>query len=41
MMQEDLSLFYENSESHGGDLPFSLGYHWQDKKQNQMLFLKK
>jgi len=41
MMQEDLNLFYKKSESHGGALPFSLGYHWQDKKQNQMLFLKK
>lgn len=41
MMQEDLNLFYKNTENHGGNLPFSLGYHWQDKKQNQMLFLKK
>ena len=41
MMQEDLNLFYKKSENHGGALPFSLGYHWQDKKQNQMLFLKK
>ena len=41
MMQEDLSLFYKNSENHGGSLPFSLGYHWQDKKQNQMLFLRR
>ena len=41
MMQEDLDLFYKNKDNHGGMLPFSLGYHWQDKKQNQMLFLKK
>ena len=41
MMQEDLNSFYKNSENHGGFLPFSLGYHWQDKKQNQMLFLRK
>ncbi len=41
MMQEDLNSFYKNSKNHGGNLPFSLGYHWQDKKQNQMLFLKK
>lgn len=41
MYQEDLNLFYKNKDNHGGMLPFSLGYHWQDKKQNQMLFLKK
>ena len=41
MMQEDLKIFYDNKENYEGILPFSLGYHWQDKKQNQMLFLKK
>ena len=41
MMQEDLKLLYDNKENYVGMLPFSLGYHWQDKKQNQMLFLKK
>ncbi len=41
MMQEDLDLYFKNKENYGGLLPFSLGYHWQDKKQNQMLFLRK
>ncbi len=40
MMQEDLNSFFKNSKNHGGDLPFSLGYHWKDRKQNYTIYLK-
>ena len=41
LFQEDLELAYKAKESKNL-LPFSLGYHWRDKfDQNQMLFLRK
>jgi hypothetical protein len=29
------------SKEYMGNLPFSLGYHWQTKDQNQMIAIKK
>lgn len=38
--QKDLAKLYADSTK-VKSLPFSLGYHWQDKNQNYMLFVKK
>jgi hypothetical protein len=38
--QKDLAKLYADS-SKVKTLPFSLGYHWQDKNQNYMLFVRK
>jgi len=38
--QKDLAKLYADS-SKVKSLPFSLGYHWQDKNQNYMLFVRK
>ena len=37
--QKDLAKLYADSAK-VKDLPFSLGYHWQDLNQNYMLFVK-
>ena len=39
--QKDLSEAYLNKTLNKGKLPFSLGYHWGSKAQNQMLYIKK
>lgn len=39
--QKDLSEAYMNETFNKGKLPFSLGYHWGSKEQNQMLYIKK
>jgi len=39
--QNDLNLAYKDSTLYKGKIPFSLGYHWGSKKQNQMLYTKK
>ena len=39
--QKDLSEAYMNEKFNKGKLPFSLGYHWGSKEQNQMLYIKK
>jgi hypothetical protein len=38
--QKDLAKLYSDSTKVKA-LPFSLGYHWQDKNQNYMLFVRK
>lgn len=38
--QKDLAKLYADSTK-VKSLPFSLGYHWQDKNQNYMLFVRK
>ena len=39
--QKDLSEAYSEKGVYKGKLPFSLGYHWGSKAQNQMLYIKK
>ena len=39
--QIDLNEAYSNMDMYKGKLPFSLGYHWGSKAQNQMLYIKK
>lgn len=40
MYQADLKNAYADSSFYEGPLPFSLGYHWGSKKQNQMFVYK-
>jgi hypothetical protein len=40
LTQNDLKKAYEDKED-VYPLPFSLGYHWRDGQQNQMMFIKK
>lgn len=41
LWQEDLSSAYEDESKYAGALPFSLGYHWSGKDdQNYMLYYK-
>jgi len=39
--QKDLNNAYSHEDKYRGKLPFSLGYHWGSKAQNQMLYIKK
>lgn len=39
--QKDLNEAYLDKDKYKGKLPFSLGYHWGSKAQNQMLYFKK
>ena len=39
--QKDLEEAYKNAKYYINDIPFSLGYHWGSKNQNQMTFKKK
>lgn len=39
--QNDLQIAYTDSSQYRGTLPFSLGYHWSSRKQNQMVFIRK
>ena len=41
LFQEDLDSAYNNSSYYAGKLPFSMGYHWGSKDQNQMVVLRK
>lgn len=40
LFQVDLIKAYESSTSFSGKLPFSMGYHWMTKLQNQMIFIR-
>jgi hypothetical protein len=40
LYQKDMVEAYKTKEFMGS-LPFSLGYHWQTKDQNQMIAIKK
>lgn len=40
LFQVDLIKAYESSSSFSGKLPFSMGYHWMTKLQNQMIFIR-
>jgi hypothetical protein len=40
-IQKDLNEAYSDEDMYKGKLPFSLGYHWGSKAQNQMLYIKK
>ena len=39
--QQDLKDAYSEGTQYKGEIPFSLGYHWGSKEQNQMLYIKK
>jgi hypothetical protein len=39
--QQDLKDAYSDGTQYKGEMPFSLGYHWSSKEQNQMLYIKK
>lgn len=39
--QQDLEDAYSDDAQYKGEMPFSLGYHWSSRKQNQMLYIKK
>ncbi len=39
--QKDLAAAYADSSHYRGSLPFSLGYHWMTKGQNQMVITRK
>lgn len=41
LFQEDLDSAYNNSSYYAGKLPFSMGYHWGSKDQNQIVVLRK
>jgi hypothetical protein len=41
LFQNDLNKAYKDSTKYQGALPFSLGYHWNSKDQNQMFIFKK
>lgn len=41
LYQKDLERDYEDDRYYAGKLPFSLGYHWNSKLQNQMMFVRK
>jgi hypothetical protein len=41
LFQNDLNKAYSDSTKYKGALPFSLGYHWNSKDQNQMFIFKK
>jgi len=41
LYQKDLKDAYADTDLYKGELPFSLGYHWGSKAQNQMLYIKK
>jgi len=41
LYQPNLARAYQNNEYYKGALNFSLGYHWNSKNQNQMIFIKK
>jgi hypothetical protein len=41
LFQEDLDSAFNNSSYYAGKLPFSMGYHWGSKDQNQMVVLRK
>lgn len=38
LFQKDLDVAYKDESKYKGDLPFSMGYHWGSRKQNQMIF---
>ncbi len=40
LFQKDLDKAYKDSLLFKGELPFSMGYHWGTRKQNQMVFSK-
>ncbi|MFZ8836564.1 MAG: hypothetical protein ACO2XQ_05920 [Flavobacteriales bacterium] len=40
LYQPDLERAYLDSNYFGGKMPFSLGYHWNSKLQNQMMFVR-
>lgn len=40
LFQKDLATLYTDSTLYFGPLPFSMGYHWASKNQNQMVFFK-
>ena len=41
LFQKDLEEAYNDSTIYCGKLPFSMGYHWGTKYQNQMVFMRK
>jgi hypothetical protein len=41
LMQGDLKEAYGDSSLYKGELPFSLGYHWNTRKQNQIIAIRK
>ncbi len=41
LYQPNLDQAYQNEKYYKGELKFSLGYHWNSKNQNQMVFIKK
>jgi len=41
LYQKELDYSYNNPKYYKGNLNFSLGYHWNSKNQNQMVFIKK
>ena len=41
LFQKDLDKAYRDNSKFKGKLPFSMGYHWGSRKQNQMIFSKK
>lgn len=41
LYQANLDSAYHDKKYFKGDLKFSLGYHWNSKNQNQMVFIKK
>ena len=41
LFQADLKKAYSSKSLYCGKIDFSLGYHWKDKKQNQMAFIRK
>ena len=40
LFQKDLGVKYRDTSYYQGPLPFSLGYHWGSKQQNQMVVMK-
>lgn len=41
LFQKDLNQAYQDSTYYKGQLPYSLGYHWNSKRQNQILVVRK
>ena len=40
LFQRDMSIKYRDTSYYQGSLPFSMGYHWGSRQQNQMVVMK-
>ncbi|MFM8432326.1 MAG: hypothetical protein ACKOA1_05980 [Bacteroidota bacterium] len=41
LFQKDLARAYSDSTIYGGRLDFSMGYHWANSEQNELVFMRK